>query len=165
MEGLQKLPDVKEKCLEKNSSYCLLGASKGVTPRMGSQGRQSTVLRIGWGTSGDRRTVVAGQHNQLRRHSQWNKPRRCDCVRQRTVGRDLRQEYWQFPVRKEDRHKVFFQMQGLVFQYCVAAMGHVHVKRTMHTILFRVIGMGLFGYLADFVLQAMIFEEFLWLLR
>ena len=48
---------------------------------------------------------------------------------------DLRSGSWQVPVHPEYRHKLAFQILGRVFQYCVAAMGHVdssfHIQRTM----------------------------------
>ena len=82
---------------------------------------------------------------------------------------DLRQGYWQFPVRAEDRPKLAFQMQGRVYQYRVVAMGHVqssyHVQRVMHNIFFHVIGKGVFIYLDDIVIHAKTFTEFVYLLR
>ena len=82
---------------------------------------------------------------------------------------DLRSGYWQFPVHEEDRHKLAFQVQNRVYQYCRTAMGHVdssfHVQREMDRAFAEHIGKGVFIYLDDIIIYACDFDQFSLLLN
>ena len=82
---------------------------------------------------------------------------------------DERSGFWQYPFAEQDRHKTAFQVNGVVYQHTVLAMGNkvstFHMQKVKHTIFARVIGRGVFIYLDDIFIYACTFAEFIRLLR
>jgi len=82
---------------------------------------------------------------------------------------DERSGFWQYPIAVEDRDKTAFQVNGMVYQHTVLAMGHkpstFHMQKVKHTIFARVIGRGVFIYLDDIFIYSATFAEFMRLLR
>ena len=74
-----------------------------------------------------------------------------------------------FQWQQRTRHKLVFQVQGKVSQYAVVATGHVqssfHLQKVLHTIFSTVIGKGVYVYYEDVFMHAIIFTDFVCIVR
>jgi hypothetical protein len=81
---------------------------------------------------------------------------------------DLRNGFWQFPVREEDMSKVAFQWKGRFYRYRVVCMGNAasvyYLQRTMVRLLVKSHARGSLVYLDDVHVYAETWGEFVRLL-